>query len=109
MKKLIALLLALAMLAALAACGSKDALAGTWSAELGADGTVVWTFDGKGGCTMKNEFTEQDGTYTISGDQLTVKLELWDDDVVFTFSVSGDQLTMTDNAGRAVDGTFTKQ
>ena len=47
MKKYVVLLLIVAALLTLAACGSKDALAGTWSAELGADGVITWSFDGK--------------------------------------------------------------
>ena len=53
MKKFVALLLIVVTLLTLSACGSKDALAGTWSAELGADGTITWTFNGSGKCTMK--------------------------------------------------------
>lgn len=49
LSKTLALLLALAMVLCLAACGgSKDALSGTWSADLGDDGVITWTFDGKG-------------------------------------------------------------
>ena len=48
MKKIIVLLLAVAMVLAFAACCSKDALAGTWTGDLGLDGTVTWTFDGSG-------------------------------------------------------------
>ena len=47
MKKYVALLLIAAALLTLAACGSKDALAGTWSADLGDDGVITWTFNGK--------------------------------------------------------------
>ena len=111
MKKLTALLLALTMVFALAACGggSKDALAGKWSADLGLDGTVTWTFDGKGKVEFTNFGGTQKGTYSITGDQLTVKLELWDAEKTYTFSVDGSSLTMTDNAGTGVDGTFAKQ
>ena len=53
LSKTLALLLALTMVLCLAACGgSKDALSGTWSADLGDDGVITWTFDGKGKCTM---------------------------------------------------------
>ena len=48
MKKYVALLLIAVALLTLAACGSKDALAGTWSADLGDDGVITWTFNGKG-------------------------------------------------------------
>ena len=86
MKKFVALLLIVVTLLTLSACGSKDALAGTWSAELGAD-----------------------GTYTIEGDQLTVTLEAWSDPSTYTFSVDGNSLTMNENSGYGISGTFTKK
>ena len=54
MKKFAALLLIVVTLVTFSACGSKDALAGTWSAELEYDGVITWTFDGNGKCTMEN-------------------------------------------------------
>lgn len=109
MKKFTALLLLTVALLTLAACGSKDELAGTWSAEFEYDGVITWTFDGKGNCKMENSFLEQDGTYTIEGDQLTVLLELWSEPSTYTFSVSGNSLTMEENRGYGISGTFTKQ
>lgn len=109
MKKIIALLLALSLVFALAACGSKDALAGTWTGDLGADGTVTWTFDGKGKVKFDNTFSKQDGTYSIDGDQVTIQLELWDEAQVFTFNVSGSSLTMNENSGVGLSGTYTKK
>ena len=101
MKKFVALLLIVVTLLTLSACGSKDALAGTWSAELGADGS--------GKCTMENAYMKQDGTYTIEGDQLTVTLEAWSDPSTYTFSVDGNSLTMNENSGYGISGTFTKK
>ena len=109
MKRLLALLLIAAPLLTFAACGSKDALAGTWSAELGADGVITWTFNGKGKCTMENAYMKQDGTYTIDGDQLTVKLEAWSESSTYTFSVDDSRLTMNENSGYGISGTFTKK
>ena len=109
MKRLLALLLIAATLLTFAACGSKDALAGTWSAELGADGFITWTFNGKGKCTMENAYMKQDGTYTIDGDQLTVKLEAWSESSTYTFSVDDSSLTMNENSGYGISGTFTKK
>ena len=43
MKKFAALLLIAVTILTLSACGSKDALAGTWSAEFEYDGTITWT------------------------------------------------------------------
>ena len=109
MKKIVALLLVVAALLTLSACGSKDALAGTWSAELGADGLITWTFDGKGKCTMENAYIKQNGTYSIDNDQLTVKLEAWSEPSTYTFSVDGNSLTMNENTGYGISGTFTKK
>ena len=48
MKKFVAFLLIAATLLTFAvACGAKDELAGTWSAEFEYDGTITWTFDGR--------------------------------------------------------------
>lgn len=97
-----------ATLLTFAACGSKDAPAGTWTADFGEDGVVTWTFDGKGKCTM-NSYFEQKGTYTIAGDQLTIELEAWSGSQTFTFSVDGNTLTMAENSGYGISGVFTKQ
>ena len=110
LSKTLALLLALTMVLSLADCGvSKDALSGTWSADLGDDGVITWTFDGKGKCTMENSYMKQMGTYTIDGDQLTVTLESWSDPSTYTFSVDGSSLTMNENSGYGISGTFTKK
>ena len=112
MKKMIrvlALILVIVIAFALAACGSKDALAAQRSAELGADGVITWTFNGSGKCTMQNAYVKQNGTYTIDGDQLTVSLEMWSEPSTYTFSVDGDSLTMNENSGYGISGTFTKQ
>ena len=109
MRKYVALLLIAAALLTLAACGSKDALAGTWSAELGADVVITLTFNGKGECTMENSYMKQKGTYTIDGDQLTVMLEAWSEPSTYTFSVDGDSLTMNENSGYGISGVFTKK
>ena len=98
------------MIFSLAACsGSKDAVVGTWTGDLGLDGVVTWTFDGKGGCTMENEFMKQKDTYSLDGGQMMAKCESWDGKNVYTFSVEGDSLTMNDNEGIAVSGTYTKK
>ena len=53
---------------------------------------------------------KQDGTYTIDGDQLTVKLESWGDDAsTYTFSVDGSSLTLNGNTGYGISGTFAKK
>ena len=109
MKKFVAFLLIVAALLTFAACGSKDVLSGKWSAELGVDGVITWTFNGNGKCTMENAYMKQNGTYTIDGDQLTVILEAWSEPSTYTFSVDGGSLTMKENTGYGISGTFTKK
>lgn len=109
MKKFVSLLLVTVMLLTLAACGSKDALAGTWTGDLGADGTITWTFDGNGKVKFQNVASKQGGTYTIDGDQVTITLELWDEAQTFTFSITGNTLTMNENTGVGLSGTYTKK
>ena len=105
--KMSALLLALVMILGLTACGgSKDALSGTWSAELGEDGVITWTFNGKGKCTMENAYMKQNGTYTVDGDQLTVTLESWSEPSTYTFSLDGNSLTMNEKSGYGISGTI---
>ena len=106
MRKYVALLLIAAALLKLAACGSKDALAGTWSADLGDDGVITWTFNGKGKCTMENAYMKQDGTYTIDGDQLTETQEAWREPSTYTTPAAGSRITMKENSGYGIRGTW---
>ena len=56
-----------------------------------------------------NGFAPQNGTYTISDDQVTIKLELWDAAQTYTFSVNGNDLTMDENSGVGLSGTYAKK
>ncbi len=88
LKPILALVLAVVMVLALAACGGGgggggDALKGTWEGS-SQDFEVTWTFDGKGGCKMENEYgIKDDGTYTIDGDTVMIKLSRWDDELEY--------------------------
>lgn len=106
-KRILALLLAAAMMLAFAACG-KDAVTGKWMKNSDADGEVIWEFSG-GKCSLTNMEIKKQGTYKIDGDQITIHMDAWSEDKVYTFSVEGDKLTMTDNSGLGIDGTFDKQ
>lgn len=84
----------------LAACGGGgggggDALKGTWEGS-SQDMDWTWTFDGKGGCKTENEFgIKDDGTYTIDGDDVSIKLSRWDDPIVYQYKIDGDKLSLT--------------
>lgn len=93
MKRKLLALLVVCLMIPLAGCGgSADPLAGTWTGEdeLGA---VAWIFDGKGKCSMENDFGKQEGTYSVENDQLKVKLELWDKEQIHKFTVKDDLLS----------------
>lgn len=100
--KVMALLTAAVIAAsALAACGgsgSKDIFAGTWKQTDEVDGNWTFTFDGSGKCTLNNEFLNatQDGTYTIDekAGTVTVKMELWDSEIIYNYTLSGDTLDL---------------
>ena len=74
------------LLLVLAACGSKDALAGTWTGDLGPDGVVTWTFDGSGIVKFDNGFSKQcdpdwlpmiDQTVSFLGRYMASQLSNW--------------------------------
>ena len=58
---------------------------------------------------MENAYMNQDGTYTINGDQLTVTLESWSEPSTYTFSVVADSFKKKENSGYGISGTFEKQ
>jgi hypothetical protein len=93
------LTLALAAMILLTACGGSgsggDVLKGTWEGR-SQDMAYTWTFDGKGGCKTENEFGIKDeGTYTIDGNDVTIKLSYWDGPIVYQYKIDGDQLSLT--------------
>ena len=75
--------------------GSSDGLKGTWVGE-SDDFDVTWTFDGKGGCKMENEYGfKDDGTYTVDGSAVVIKLSKWDEEIGYQFQVDGNKLILT--------------
>lgn len=113
MKKVLALILALAMMATLmAACGDKkddsksdggsaassDILTGTWKQTDEVNGDWTWTFDGAGKCTLHGDTTGFDGEGTYSLDEsaktVTVKIDAWDNEKVYDYTLDGDKLDL---------------
>ena len=109
MKKIISIVLCMFMLFSLAACGGGDALKGTWTCEDKDYGTVTWTFDGKGQCSLKHDFTDDTGAYTITDNQVSIELSLWDGEVIYDFTVSDSGLKLTATDGLAPDYDLTKK
>jgi hypothetical protein len=103
MKKATAVLLVLLACASLlAACGGTgDVLKGTWEGTDADDFDVKLVFDGKGGVKMTSGFmSNAPGTYTITGDQLELKMEMWGGDAqTFTFVIADKSLPLTEPEG----------
>ena len=120
MKKLISVVLVFVLCATLfAACGningnvtpeengtsqngaSQNPIVGTWTGKE-ADMDVTYTFNADG--TFTADYAS--GTYTISGDKITVTARFGDQEINLfdnvTFSINGNTLTIDNN-------TYTKQ
>lgn len=92
------LAVALAAMLLVSACGGGaggDALKGNWEGR--SEGMAwTWTFDGKGGCKTENEYGIKDqGTYTIDGNDVTIKMSYWDEPIVYQYKIEGSQLSLT--------------
>lgn len=116
MKRLLALSLILVMLFALTACGggggAADPLKGSWTRQDADYGNVKLEFSGSGKVTFSYDaITYQDeGTYTVKDDGVTIKLNNWSEEKGYTFSVDGDKLVLKDTgaAASALGGEYTK-
>ena len=101
--RILVLFLSISLILGLTACGSggKDAVEGTWVTEDPDYGSVTWKFDGKGGCSLKHDLTDQKGTYVLTDDTVSVALELWDNPVVYNYTTGDGILSLVDSAGIA--------
>lgn len=69
--RILILFLSISLIIGLTACssGDKDPVKGTWVGEDDFYGDVTWEFDGKDGCSLKNDVTDQKGTYELADDR----------------------------------------
>ena len=97
MRKIAAGILLCLSLFLMTGCGS-DKLKGAWSGESNDGLKATFTFDGKDKVNYKNDFFENDGTYTIKDNKVTIK-GVWDNDKVYEFTIKDGKLdlTATDN------------
>lgn len=111
MKKIIAALLCFVIVLSFAACGSADALKGTWTQESVDYGTVTWTFDGNGKCSLDTDFLDKaPGTYEITDEgKVTIQIDLWGEEKVYEYTVSDSNLKLTATDGLAADYDLTKK
>ncbi|MDL2220810.1 DUF5640 domain-containing protein [Eubacteriales bacterium OttesenSCG-928-N14] len=96
-KVVLGILLLAAMMLTMVACGgsSNDALSGTWEGTY-EDGAATWTFDGKGKCTLTNVFSSDlKGSYTIDGEDVSIKLDDWENAKLYHYKIDGSKLTLT--------------
>ena len=94
--KILALVLALAMLVSLfAACGSKSALVGTWNSDDAEGSSITFKDDGTGtmdagGFSMKFNYKEKDGKVELTSDNAS------DEPITYEFSVKDNKLSLKD-------------
>ena len=110
MKKIVTIALCLIFIISLVSCKGGDVLKGTWTCEDKDYGAVKWEFDGSGKCSMKNDFFDSEGTYSIGDDNtVTIKLESWDDEKVYAYTVSDNALALTATDGLSPDYELTRK
>lgn len=110
MKRFVSIALCLMVIISLAACGGGDVLKGTWTCQDNDYGTVEWKFDGSGKCSMKNDYFEGEGTYSVEDDNtVKIKLELWDNEKVYDYTVSDNTLKLTATDALSPDYDLTRK
>ena len=96
MKRFLICMITIMTIFLVTACGSKNALVGTWEGKTndGLETTFVFKKDGK--VEYKNEFGfNSEGTYKTKGDIVTISLESWDKDKEYKFEVKDKKLSLT--------------
>ena len=75
-----------------------DAVFGSWKQTDEVNGNWTWTFDGQGKCHLDGETTgfQTDGTYVLdeSAKTLTVNMEGWSDQKVYTYTLTDTKLDL---------------
>ncbi len=98
-KSLLTLVAALMFFSLLTACGggsAADPLKGEWEGTNDDGIACTWVFDGKGSCSMDNEFGfEGSGAYTVDENSVIIALIQWDYVLSYTFEIDGSSLLLT--------------
>ncbi len=96
MMLVLATVMILMIVVSLTACGGGggDELKGTWEGR-SQDMVTTWIFDGKGGCKLKSEYGfEDEGTYEITGNAVSIKMNAWDAPIGYTFKIDGKAMSL---------------
>ncbi len=93
MKKVLVSVLLCLSLVFITGCGG-DKLKGTWSKATDDELNSIFTFDGSGKVTYKNDYFSNDGTYTIEDNKVTIK-EVWSDVKTYEFVIKDNKLSLT--------------
>jgi hypothetical protein len=93
------------LLSSIAACGGGNPLLGKWEDE---EGLVIEFKDDNTFTLGAMDMVILEGTYKVSGDQLTLSTPE-EEDIVAKFAVSGDKMTLTDpDSGEVLEFTRVK-
>lgn len=96
MKKILSVIALILSVAILTACGSKNKLIGSWEGKTTDGLKTTLTFEKKDVVKYENEYGfKGEGTYKIDGDKVTISLDIWEKDKVYTFSVEDKKLDLT--------------
>ena len=96
MKKIFVSLLLISLIFVVG-CGKKssDTLLGTWKGTT-EDGLVTtFTFEKNNKVSYSNAIPkESNGTYKIKGDNVTIKLDIWRNEITYKFEIKDNKLSL---------------
>ena len=79
------------------ACGSKS-IVGTWNGESNDGLKTTFTFEKGGKVSYSNDYGfKSSGTYSVSKDEVTIKLDNWEEKKVYKFEIKKGKLTLKPN------------
>lgn len=96
MKKVLISFVAVCSIFLLTGCGSSNKLIGKWVGKSNDGIESTFTFEKKNVFKYQNEFiSENEGTYEIKDDVVTLNLDLWSSPKDYKFEVKDGKLSLT--------------